>query len=160
MTGTGEPLEFPEMEPREFTQLAAWAKSMAEGKGASSSESPKARPAFAGTRRQLSEDELKSSGVQKLLLEEIYKLDQENSVLQNYRERFHEADKDVAVLQSERKKSAKLEALYSLSLASGSILIGRALPMFESGDSFGAYATGGLGILLLGAAILTKVLGK
>ena len=94
------------------------------------------------------------------MLEEIYKLDQENSVLQNKRERFHEADKYVAVLQSERKKSAKLEALYRLSLASGSILIGRALPMFESGDSFGAYATGGLGILLLGAAILTKVLGK
>src|SRR6266478_2139713 len=56
------------------------------------------RQAFKYIRRQLTEADLASSGVQKMLLEELQLAEDRCDTLESYIERFHEADKRSAVL--------------------------------------------------------------
>ena len=55
----------------------------------SSTSAPKSRQSLSRLRRELSEDELSLPAVQRLLIEELERLDRQNAELQDYRVRFH-----------------------------------------------------------------------
>ena len=123
-----------EAEPRETEPI---------GKAAA----PKTRRAFSKLATELSQEELESSGVQKLLLAEITRLEQENFRLGRYQVQFHDADKERDILKERRSRSVFLEILYSLCLTLGAILIGLT-------GSFNAAGANGWITLVIGAAMI------
>lgn len=52
------------------------------------------RSSFRDIRRQLTEEELKQTGVQKLVIEDFERAEMECEALRSYVDRFHEADKN------------------------------------------------------------------
>jgi len=79
---------------------------------------------YTNIKRELSEEELKSPAVQKLLLNEHDKLEQRISELEGYVERFHNSDKLRAILDEKLKTTNAFEILYSFCLTAGSALAG------------------------------------
>ncbi len=75
-------------------------------------------------KRDLSEEELGSSGAQKLLLSELDRLEEEVISLQQFRDDFHICDKEKAVLDEKIKSSVSKEILYSVVISLGATLIG------------------------------------
>lgn len=58
----------------------------------------KGRRAFTNVRRELSDEELSSPAVQRMLIDDIERLEKENFDLLEYQEKFHEADKKSCYL--------------------------------------------------------------
>lgn len=71
------------------------------------------RKAFSKLALELTDDELKSTGVQKMLLAEISRLESTVAKSEGFRAKFHEADKDKAVLIEKEKTFIFSEILYS-----------------------------------------------
>ena len=82
------------------------------------------RQSFGGLRRQLSEEELSGPGVQKMLLDEIDRLDGELVQASDMAEKFHVADKDAAILRERFKSHTALELISTASLTVGSVALG------------------------------------
>lgn len=80
---------------------------------------PKVRQSLSKSRRELTEEELTQSGVRLMLLDEVDRLDLEVSRLSDFRERFHAADKKLAVLEEQKLRHLALEILYGVCLALG-----------------------------------------
>jgi hypothetical protein len=137
---TEPPDEEPEPSPEPTSALAA----------------PKARQSLARVRRELSEEELASPAVQRLLIEELERLERQNVILAEYRERFHAADKEAAILKEQNKKSLAGEIVFGVALAVGAALVGYA-PVLWSNQPSGSVALG-LGIfLMIGGAVSRMV---
>ena len=111
--------------------------------------------AFSKLALELTDDELKSTGVQKMLLAEISRLESTVAKSENFRTKFHEADKDKAVLIEKEKTFIFSEILYSLSLTLGAVLIGLVPSMTSNKLEIGAIG----GIFILGA-VIAKVVKK
>lgn len=79
---------------------------------------------YANVRRELSEEELASPVVQRLLLSDHDRMERECERLKSYEERYHECDKQVAILKEKLKNSTASEILYSCCVSFGSILTG------------------------------------
>jgi len=82
------------------------------------------RKAFSKLATELTDDELNSSGVQKMLLAEISRLEYVALYSNKFKEKYHNADKDRAVLKEKEKTFIFSEILYSVSLTLGAALIG------------------------------------
>ncbi len=80
----------------------------------------KARRSFARLRRELNDDELASSAVQRLLLDDIDRLETETERLQEFRGRYHRADRQCAVLEERSKTSTACDILSGVCLVVGS----------------------------------------
>ena len=74
--------------------------------------------------RRLSEEEMHSSAVQKLLLSENSKKDREIEKLNELVEKYHQRDKEAAVLEEKLKSSTRSEVLYTVCETGGSALAG------------------------------------
>ena len=59
----------------------------------------KGRQALSKVRRELSEEEMSSPAVQRMLLDELERLEMEASELREFKDKFHTTDKDAAVLR-------------------------------------------------------------
>lgn len=79
---------------------------------------------YANVRRELSEEELASSAVQRLLLSDHDRVERECERLKSFEEEFHKCDKEVAVLEEKLKDSTASEILYTCCVSIGSILAG------------------------------------
>lgn len=79
---------------------------------------------LAALNRQLTEDDLKSPGVRKLLLGQMDEFDACKSDLSKIRSDYHKRDKEAAVLTSKLHAYVCFDWIYSILLAVGSILIG------------------------------------
>src|SRR5436189_6276378 len=77
------------------------------------------RQAFRDLRRQLSDEDLKSPGVQKLLLDELERSEAQCEVLAGYVERFHAADKRAAILEERSRTSIALEVIFGVGVGVG-----------------------------------------
>ncbi|TPK39689.1 hypothetical protein [Mesorhizobium sp. B2-5-3] len=107
----------------------------------------KGRRSFTGLRRELSDEELKSSGVQKMLLDDLDRLERELFDAQSYRDKFYEADKRAAILTEQATKSTGWDILSTLTIAVGSALLGFAPVVWGTGLA-------GQGALALGIALV------
>lgn len=102
-------------EPRELAE---------RGSDEDRSRSGKGRHPYRRLPRELTEEELATSGVQKLILHENDQLWEQNYELQGFRDRFHETDKEVAVLRERHKEAAAQDIVLGATLAIGALIIG------------------------------------
>jgi hypothetical protein len=94
--------------------------------------SNKNRKALSRLKRELSDDELSSPGVQKMLVEEIERIESEVNRLAEYRDRYYASDKEVALLKEQRKKSLSGEIIFGGCLAVGAAALGYAPAVWDS----------------------------
>jgi hypothetical protein len=87
---------------------------------------PKTRKALSRLKRELSDEELASPGVQKMLVEELEKVEEEKSDLSMFKEKFHQADKDLAVLKEKHRRYISAEIISGACLAVGAAALGYA----------------------------------
>lgn len=81
------------------------------------------RRSFSNLRRELTDEELTSAAVQRMLLDELERLDRECGDLSSVREKFHTCDKRVGVLEERFKAKVSLEIMHvTCFLISGSAL--------------------------------------
>jgi len=114
------------------------------------------RQAFSNIRRQLSEADLASPGVQKMLLEELDRAESQCEVAEGFRERFHSADKEAAVLREKLKTVTAMEVFFGLGVAMGSIMIGLA-PYFWDDKGRGGLLLAIGTVVLIGSAVARKI---
>ena len=122
--------------------------------GAEPTKGKARRRALASLRRELSDKELLSPAVQKLLLDEIDRLEEDNTELGGYRSRFHEADKKAAVLQQKQTISIAQEIISLSCITVGGAALGYAPSVWSS------QPTGGIalafGVVLVMGGIIAK----
>jgi len=119
---------------------------------------------YSNIKREISEADLSSPALQRILLSENDKLENRNLELENIlsttnvgfnyiKDKYHEKDKEHAIIVEKLKSYKSLEILYTLCLTSGSIIIGFAKSVSETGYS-GLFL--GIGILLIIGGITSK----
>ena len=113
------------------------------------------RKALSTLRRELSDKELLSPAVQKLLLDEIDRLEGENTELAGYRSRFHEADKQSAILAQKHRVSISQEVISMSCITVGGAALGYA-PSIWSVQPTGALSLA-FGVVLVLGGIVAKV---
>lgn len=123
-------------------------------KGTEQSDTVPASP-YAGIKRQISEDDLQSPAVQRILLGEVDKLETKITSLEEYVEKFHISDKKSAILEEKLKSVKADEVLYGLCLTIGSVIIGLSSMIWTMGYGMIAIA---VGTLLLCGGLISKVI--
>ena len=116
---------------------------------------PKARKALSRLKRELSDDELSSPGVQKLLVEELERVEEEKRELEKYRDKYHTTDRQVAVLEEKLKRTLAGEVLSSGCLTIGAAALGYA-PAVWSAQPTGWIALA-FGVVLVAVGTLARV---
>lgn len=119
----------------------------------------KGRIAFRRLRRELSDEELTSSAVQRLLIEDIERLEKENGILSEFQYSYHEADKRVAILSEKLKTNIAQDIIFGVCLTIGSALIGFAPSLWELGKPHGVVSIA-LGVVLIIGGIASKVVKR
>jgi hypothetical protein len=114
------------------------------------------RKALTSLRRELSDKELLSPAVQKLLLDEIDRLEEENTELAGYRSRFYDADKKAAVLNQKQNINGAHEIISLACITIGGAALGYA-PSVWSSQPTGAISLI-FGLVLVVAGILAKAI--
>lgn len=121
---------------------------------------------YSNIQRSITEEDLKSPAVQRILLSEVDKLESKTysletslkeSILTNnsLREMFHSVDKEKSILEEKLKTNKAQEVLYSFCLTSGSIIIGLAKTVWEQGLG-GIFLA--LGLFLIVGGLVTKII--
>jgi hypothetical protein len=123
-----------------------------------SEESPKSHRAFSRLKRELSDEELSSPGVQKLLLDYLAKADDEIATLKSFRDRFYESDKRHGVLEEKLKINTSAEVISLGSLAVGSAALGYAPSLWST--AHGGPIAIAFGMVLILAGIGAKVIRR
>jgi hypothetical protein len=117
--------------------------------------------AFSKLKRELQEEDLSNRGTQRLILNELDKYEACKKQLEQYRDKFHEADKENAVLSARISSSTFFEITNSALLTIGSILVGLTPSVLKDGKPY--YLTWvilSMGIVALVGSIATKFLNK
>jgi hypothetical protein len=118
----------------------------------------KSRPAFARIRRELSEDELATPAVQRMLLSEVERLERVETEFVAVRAQFHAVDKRASVLEERHRKWTATEVLATACVAVGSVMLGYA-PSFPGGSPHQTI-TIVLGAALVIAGIVVKAVQR
>ncbi len=79
---------------------------------------------YAKVQRLLSEEDMASPAVQKLLLNENDRMTRELGKLHLMEEKYHARDKEAAIFEEKLKKSSGAEILYTLCTSGGAALVG------------------------------------
>ena len=116
----------------------------------------KGRQSFNKVRRELSDDELSSPAVQRLLLDDIERLEKENEKSSVYQDKYHETDKKAAVLNEKLKSNVAQDVIFGVCLTVGAALIGVAPSLWTLDKSYGWYSVA-LGVVLIMCGIASKV---
>lgn len=115
--------------------------------------------AYQKLRRDLSEEELKSPGTQKMLLSDLDRLEEEVNDLRKYQEDFHKSDKEKAILQEKLNSSLSKEILYSVAISLGATLIGLSPSIWSTTNNYGEIILT-CGIVLVVGGLISKFLWK
>ncbi len=87
-------------------------------------KAPSSRKSLTNLRRELSDDELKSPAVQKLLIDEIERLEEEAATAKQYVPRFYTADKKSAVLEEKLTTARSSEIIHIACITVGGVSLG------------------------------------
>lgn len=128
---------------------------VASTSGPEPAKSRSSRKALSALRRELSDKELLSPAVQKLLLDEIDRLENEQVELSGFRTRFHDADKRAAVLEQKNSINIGQEIVSTACITIGGALLGYA-PSVWANQPTGALALI-CGAILVVLGIVAKV---
>ncbi|MDD2051087.1 hypothetical protein NPS46_00800 [Pseudomonas putida] len=119
------------------------------------SKSSQQRRSFSKLRRELSDDELLSPAVQRLLIDEIERLEKVAVELSCFKEEFHKADKRTGVLEERFKVKISVELIHFASLSAGAALLGFAPSIWENQPTATVLFVVGAILVLVG--IIAKV---
>jgi hypothetical protein len=119
---------------------------------------PKSRRALSRLKRELSDDDLASPGVQKLLLDSLERIEEENAGLKSLREKYHQADKQNGVLEEKLKTSTSVEIVSMGSLAVGAAALGYAPSAWASQPT--GWIALSFGVVLTAFGIAAKVVRR
>ncbi|WP_244807909.1 hypothetical protein [Caballeronia zhejiangensis] len=114
--------------------------------------------ALSRIRRDLTDDELQSSGVQKLLIDKYEDSQELVQELKAYRDKFAEADKGLAVAEHKLQRNRAFEILSGTGLAVGAAMIGYAPNAWSSQPT--GYMILGFGVVLTIGGIGAKVIDQ
>ena len=117
---------------------------------------PKTRKTLSRIKIELSDEELASSGVQKMLVEELGRCQDAISTMEVFREKYHKADKDLALALEKNKHNISIEIISGSCLAAGAAAFGYA-PSLTSLPIAGWIAVA-FGLLLTAAGVLAKAI--
>jgi hypothetical protein len=112
------------------------------------------RRSFSKLPRELSEKELASPAVQKMLVDEIERLETECDELSSYRPKFHDADKRAAILEEKFKGKISIDILQTGCLTVGAAALGYA-PSITTGQP-SAWMIAIFGVVLVIAGLTAK----
>ena len=118
--------------------------------GGSTQGNRKGRQALSNVRRELSEEEISSPAVQRMLLDELDRLETEAGELREFKDRFYSADKDAAVLRERLRASVARDS----GLAIGAAMLGL-VPSLWAFQPIGWVVTA-LGVSLVVFAVVAK----
>jgi hypothetical protein len=121
---------------------------------------------YSNIQRSITEEDLKSPAVQRILLSEVDKLESKANNLEtslkesnllniSIRESFHSVDKEKSILEEKLKTNKAQEVLYSFCLTSGSIIIGLSKIVWEQGLG-GIFLA--IGLFLIIGGLITKII--
>lgn len=139
---TDQKNESPDVEPQEPTDVEA--QSLQKGTSG--------RKSFSKLRRELTDEELSSPAVQRMLLDEIERLDIECRSLAVFRDKFHTSDKSEGILQEKLKSKIAIEVTHVACVAVGGGALTFAPTIWSSQPSAAITAILGGVILLAGIA--------
>ena len=128
------------------------------GVGAPLSHS-KGRRAFSKLRRELTDEELSSPAVQRLLIDDIERLEKENGRLGEYQDSFYSADKKAAVLNEKLRPSVAQEVIFGVCLTVGAALIGFSPSLWADDKPYGEISLA-FGVILILGGIASKVVKR
>lgn len=117
------------------------------------------RAALRDVRRQLTDKELQNPGVNILLLDMLQEADDERASLRPYIDRFHEADKNAAILTERMRSYTKIEVFFGVGMTLGGSIIGLVPFFLSEGTGFGV-VTGLIGLTLLTGSIVGRAVKK
>lgn len=110
---------------------------------------------YSNIRREITEDDLKSPAVQRILLSEVDKLQSQVSDLEIIQSKFHLADKKSAILEEKLKSTNSHEILYSVTITIGSVIIGLSPTIWDKKYGWIAIA---IGSFLIVGGIISKAI--
>ena len=119
---------------------------------------PHTRRSFQRVRREMTDEELSNPAVQKMMMDELERLERERDDLSGYRDKHAAADKRCAVLDEKLKPKIAADVFFGSCTTIGSIMIGLAPSVWKVGVIGIALAS--LGVALVGAGIAAKVILK
>lgn len=119
--------------------------------GYSRKKTTSSRRSLSKLRRELNDEDLVSPAVNKLLLDEIERLETEASEVPALRSNHHEADKKASVLEQKLASKRSIEVIHAACMAIGGVLLGVA-----PSANTAAMAVGICGSVLLLAGIVAK----
>jgi hypothetical protein len=108
------------------------------------------RKSFAKLRRELSDDELASPAVQRMLIDEIERLDSERIDLSSFRTKYHDSDKRVGVLEEKFKGKIAIEIIHVACITVGAAALGYAPSIWQNQPTAWMAAIFGLVLVLAG----------
>ena len=120
---------------------------------------PKKKDAFQKITRDLTQEDLSNPGTQKLIINKLDSLEDEVKELENYRDKFHEKDKKVAILDEKVNNLKSWDILYSAMLTVGAYFLGLSYSNWNKDNYNGEFILIG-GIILILAGIISRLLKK
>ncbi len=115
----------------------------------------KGRQAFSRIRRELSEEELATPAVQRMLVAEMERLDEETIDLRDYRERYYVAERGEAILEERLKKNKAADIVFGVTLSVGAAALGYAPALWNNQPSGAIAIVFGVVLILSGIAART-----
>ncbi|HEY2330039.1 MAG TPA: hypothetical protein VGI63_09540 [Verrucomicrobiae bacterium] len=116
------------------------------------------RQVFKNLQKELSDEELKSPGITKLILEMLASAEAERDEFKLFVEKFHAADKNAAVLGEQLKTNKINEILFGVGVGLGGAIVGLA-PLFWGTDSKGPVVLA-LGIAMIIGSTIGRIVYK
>ena len=112
------------------------------------------RKSFPKLRRELSDEELSSPAVQRMLIDEIERLDTERGELASFRTKFHDSDKRAAILEERFKGKISIEIIHVACITVGAAALGYAPSIWQTQPT--AWMTAIFGVVLIVAGLAAK----
>jgi hypothetical protein len=109
--------------------------------------SRKTRQAYSKLRRELNEEELQNPAVQRVLVNELDRLEDEAAELRQFRKDFYVCDKEKAVLEGAHKQKIAVQIVKDVCFVTGGSLVG-------IGPTLWSTQPYGLIVLLIGFALI------
>lgn len=134
----------PDVEPQE----------VAEGAPQLASKGTSSRKSFLKLRRELSDEEASSPAVQRMLLDEIERLDAERGELASFRNKFHESDKRAAILEEKFRGKISTEIIHVACITVGAAALGYAPSIWQTQPM--AWMSTIFGVVLIIAGLAAK----
>lgn len=114
---------------------------------------------YTNIQREISEQDLQTPAVQRILLGEVDKLQNKVDSLELVQNQFHNIDKKAAILEEKLKSTNAHEILYTFSLTIGSVIIGLSPTLWSTKNNHGIIALI-VGAILIVGGIASKVIKK